>query len=495
MDDHATPHEFSRIRRLLWPVHRFELKKIVPMLFIFFFLTFDYNILRVMKDTLVVTAKHSGAEVIPFIKVWVMFPTSVALTYLFIRLSNRFSKERVFYLMLSLFLGYFFVFTFLIYPARDTFHPHASADHLQSILPAGLKGFVAMYRYWTFTIFYVMSELWSNIIVALVFWGFANQSTTIDQAKRFYGLFGIGINFSGIAAGLISIFATELFVPHVGLTAEEAWGKTMTLLISLVLIAGVATMIAFRYLHKAVVKDPRLDGITANAAPQDTTEKKKFSMRENFRTLSTSKYILCLALIVIAYNCVINLTEVLWKQEVREFCPDPRDYNTYMNKITTLIGMFATVVSLVISGNLIRKFGWTFTAMITPVILFITSIGFFGFFFLKGNTQLILDIFGATPLAIAVFFGSAQNCLSRAAKYTVFDSTKEMAYVPLSHDLKLKAKAAIDGVFYRFGKSSGSVIYQALLIALSTITACVPYVAICLFAIISAMDFCRTTFR
>src|SRR5437870_13487741 len=99
---------FNKWQTLLWPVHRHELKKLVPMLLIFFLLTFDYNILRCMKDTLVVTAENSGAEVIPFIKVWAMFPMSVVMTYIFIRLSNRYSREKVFYTMFSMFLLYYF---------------------------------------------------------------------------------------------------------------------------------------------------------------------------------------------------------------------------------------------------------------------------------------------------------------------------------------------------------------------------------------------------
>ena len=77
--------KFSRWRNALWPVHRFELKKLLPMLLIFFLISFDYNVLRIVKDTLVITAKSSGAEVIPFIKVWVMFPGAILMTFLFTR--------------------------------------------------------------------------------------------------------------------------------------------------------------------------------------------------------------------------------------------------------------------------------------------------------------------------------------------------------------------------------------------------------------------------
>ncbi len=92
-----------------------------------------------MKDSLVVTAKSSGAEVIPFIKVWVMLPTAVLLTYLFTRLLNRFSQEIVFYTMISIFLSFYALFAFVLYPNREALHPHELADSLEAMLPLVLK--------------------------------------------------------------------------------------------------------------------------------------------------------------------------------------------------------------------------------------------------------------------------------------------------------------------------------------------------------------------
>ena len=43
----------------------------------FFFILFNYTILRDTKDVLMVTAKKSGAEVIPFIKTYVNLPVSI----------------------------------------------------------------------------------------------------------------------------------------------------------------------------------------------------------------------------------------------------------------------------------------------------------------------------------------------------------------------------------------------------------------------------------
>jgi ATP:ADP antiporter, AAA family len=89
----------------------------------------------------------------------------------------------------------------------------------------------------------------------------------------------------------------------------------------------------------------------------------------------------------------------------------------------------------------------------------------------------MLSLLGTTPLVIAVFFGSAQNCLSKAAKYSVFDATKEMAFIPLPHEIKLKGKAAIDGIGSRLGKSGGSLIHGGLLMIFHTLSSSSPYVA------------------
>src|SRR5260221_14387684 len=118
---------------------------------------------------------------------------------------------------------------------------------------------------------------------------------------------------------------------------------------------------------------------------------------------------------------------------------------------------------------MIKRFGWTKTALATPLLMMIFCLLFFGVLVFQDNLSgYFLAIVGMSPLAIAVFFGSIQNCMSKACKSSLFDSTKEMAYIPLSHESKLKGKTAIDGVGARFGKSGGSLIHQGLLMIFAT---------------------------
>src|SRR5579872_5761226 len=126
---------FGKWRSYFWPIHRAELKKFLPMFFIFFLIAFNYNVLRSYKDAIVITASHSGAETLPFIKLWAVLPSAILFTLLFTRLSNRFSREKVFYITISIFIVFFFLFAFVLYPAQDLLHPNILADKLQQYLP------------------------------------------------------------------------------------------------------------------------------------------------------------------------------------------------------------------------------------------------------------------------------------------------------------------------------------------------------------------------
>ncbi len=465
--------QFGKFRAFFWPIHRHEVKKILPMMLMLFLICFNYSILRNLKDAVVVTAKSSGAEVIPFIKVWVLLPMAILLTFIFTRLSNRYSQERVFYLMISSFLVFFGLFAFVFYPLRDILHPHEWADYLESILPAGFKGLIAMFRNWTFTIFYVICELWGSIILTVLFWGFANEVTKMAEARRFYSMLGVVASLAAIIEGIAAN----------SLADDKSWDQTLVILVTTIIICGCLTMAVFRWMNKYVLNDPSFNAL--HQAKKEMKAKQKLSMRESFYYLYNSKYLICIAILVVSYNLVINLVEIVWKDQLSQLYSSPLEYNRYMNSMTTAVGIIATLTSLFMS-QLIDKFGWTCTALITPFVMLLTSFGFFAFMLFRQDlVEPVYILTGTTPLVIAVFFGAAQVCMSKACKYSVFDATKEMAFIPLGHECKLKGKAAIDGVGSRLGKSGGSLIHQGLLMIFATVSMSAPYVAVILMLVIA----------
>lgn len=57
--------------------------------------------------------------------------------------------------------------------------------------------------------FYCVSELWGDIVLSLLFWGLANDTTTLRDAPLLYPLFGVGANVAQTLAGrMLSVFSS-----------------------------------------------------------------------------------------------------------------------------------------------------------------------------------------------------------------------------------------------------------------------------------------------
>lgn len=471
-----TQNEFGKLRMFFWPVHSYELKKLLPMFLMFFCISFNYTILRDTKDTLIVTS--SGAETIPFLKVWGVVPSAVVFMLIYAKLSNTLSKSALFYVTITPFLAFFGLFALVLYPNKELLHPTELADSLQATLPLGFSGLIGCLRNWTYSVFYILAELWGSAVLSLMFWGFANDIMRVTEAKRFYNLLGLGANVALLASGTAIIHFSDI---RKHLPADvDAWQISLNFLMGMVVLAGIAIIGIYWWMQKNVLTDPTFYD------PSDVKKKKekpKMSITESFKYLLSSKYILCIAILVIAYGISINLVEVTWKNQLKLQYPNPNDYSAFMGGFSRWTGL-VTICMMFVGGYIIRTKGWGFAAAITPVVLLLTGIAFFTFVLFRENLSTYIAALGTTPLFLAVVIGMIQNIMSKSSKYSLFDPTKEMAYIPLDQESKVKGKAAIDVVGARLGKSGGSLIQQGLLVAFGTISAITPYVAIATIAVI-----------
>ena len=118
---------------------------------------------------------------------------------------------------------------------------------------------------------------------------------------------------------------------------------------------------------------------------------------------------------------------------------------------------------MIIGSNILRNVKWLVAALLTPLMLGVTGIIFF-------ISVIFSDMIDFNPLYVAVIIGAAQNILSKSTKYSLFDSTKEMAYIPLPLELKTKGKAAVEVIGLKFGKSLGAFIQSTIFMSIPTAT-------------------------
>lgn len=435
-----------------------------------------YSILRNLKDTILLTANASGAEVIPFIKVWGILPGAIATTWLYTKLRSRFSREKVFYLILGGFLSYFLIFAFLIFPWSEQLHLTRLGAWLHIHLPDGFSGLIAMLCNWTCTLNYIISEMWAVLVLTVLFWGFANDITPLPQAKRCYGLFNLGSNIAPILGGFVAQLLVGQILNDHSLIDLSNWQYSLRKLTVMITGFGLCAMGLFYYIHRKVLPfEPHATDSHAESVKK--SNKNRLSLRDCIRYISKSRYLTCIALIVLGYSIAINFTDILWKAQLKKHFTNPSSMFAHMNQVTIGIGCFATMGGLFFS-IMVRRFGWTFVALLTPTIMMIMGIGFFSFlFFEHALTGFALTLFGTTPLIMTVYLGSVQNCLSKAGKYSVFDASKELAFLALDSESRLRGKAAIDGIGSGVGKSGASLTYQAMIVATGSVTLCAPYIA------------------
>ena len=119
-------------------------------------MAFANSILDALKDTLVVTA-FGGAEQIPYLTVYAVLPMSLLFVSMFTKLSEKWGREKLFYAAIGTFISFFIMFTIVLYPMRSVLHPVDFSVQLLKWLPNGLRGGIAVFTNWTYSLFYVFS--------------------------------------------------------------------------------------------------------------------------------------------------------------------------------------------------------------------------------------------------------------------------------------------------------------------------------------------------
>jgi AAA family ATP:ADP antiporter len=403
-----------------------------------------YSVMRGVKDTLVVA--NMGAEIISSIKLLGVLPSAILAMLIYTKMVDKFTRLQIYYILNTFFAGFFLLFNYLLYPNAASFH----YDLSEWIAAAPqLKYPLLMIANWSYSLFYILAELWGTLMLSLMFWQFANQINSVDEAKVNYPLYGLIAQLGLVAAGELTRYFTSM-----GLAYET----TLEYITISVIASVIVLCLAIWYISNFVVEKDIINGAAAKKK-----KKVKMGFGESLMYIFSNRYILLIATLVVCYGISINLVEGVWKKALQLRFPAKNDYNAYMGALQTWTGIFSAVAMLSAS-YLLNKLSWRTAALLTPIMILVTGAGFFIFFIMRDNLEaLSAEMFGLGTIAVATILGLAQNVISKATKYSFFDPTKEMTYIPLSEELKAKGKAAADVIGGRLGKSGGALVQMTML--------------------------------
>jgi ADP/ATP carrier protein family len=443
----------SNFRHAFCPVRSGELLKFLPMAMLMFTILLNQNILRGIKDSLVMTLV--GPEVISFIKLWCELPAGIIFVLIYTKICNHITTESAFRWIVCTFLCFFSVFAFVIFPNASVFHPDPVVVQQIIMEYPHAKWFVVIWSKWSFILFYVMGELWPIIVFSLLFWQLANKITTTNEAQRFYTFFGLFGQTNLLFSGYVIVYfasGSHIF-NNLFLSVNDKTEVMLKSLMIIVMISGAVLLAIHMFITERVMSDSKY-----YTPKPDATDVLKLSVRESMKLIISSKYLCWICLLMISYGTTINLIEGMWMSKARELYSTPESFIAYMGNVLFATGICTLLISLCGSA-IIRRYGWYIAAIITPMTITLFGGIFFMFVIFQDKIEIVFDyIPGITALSTIVFIGALQNVFGKGSKYSMFDATKEMAYIPLNDEIKTKGKAAVDVIGSKIGKSSGAAL-------------------------------------
>lgn len=206
-----------------------------------------------------------------------------------------------------------------------------------------------------------MAELWGSVVASLLFWGLANEVTTVEEAKKYYPLFGLGANVALIFSGQYVKFVSNMrakLAPGV-----DAWAVSLNYLMGAVAASGGVLLLAHKHIQDKIISKQK----SGEKNKLNLKKKAKMTLKESAKFLTSSPYIRDLAILVISYGMCINIVEVSWKAKLKQAFPDPNSYSAFMGNFSSATGL-VTLVMMLLGRTIFQKFGWRVAALVTPTV-------------------------------------------------------------------------------------------------------------------------------
>lgn len=290
---------------------------------------------------------------------------------------------------------------------------------ISSLAVAGiLVGFWALYQFpytWVPVVFYVTSSIVYAMMVSQ-FWSLANHVFDARQARRLFGVVGAGALLGGIAGGQLARLASSLF------------GTSSTLLIAAGVLVGVALLMTALRKYHAETETREYE------AKLDKLDR----ARGGLGTVLQSPLLKAIAVLTILTVMVSQIVDLQFNWAVEQTVTGLDQQTAFFGNFFSIMGIAALLFQLVFTARIHRILGVMFAVRVLPVTMAL------------GTGALI---FSAGMLPAALIGAALLLKLSESGlRYSLDQATRELLFLPVPSQARLKAKAFIDVFLQRGAK-------------------------------------------
>ena len=320
------------------------------------------------------------------------------------------------------------------YRFAERFRIHQLIAYTSLGVAALLVGFWGLYQFpwtWVPVVFYVGSSIIYAMMVSQ-FWSLANHVFDARQAKRLFGLVGAGALLGGIAGGQLARVASGLF------------GTSSTLLIA----AGVLVVVA------VLMSSTRKYQPEAEKVGTGTKLDKLDRARGGLGTVLQSRLLQAIALLTVLTVMVSQIIDLQFNWAVEQTITGLDQRTAFYGNFFSVMGIAALIFQLVFTSRIHRLLGVVFAVRVLPVTM-------------AFGTGALLFSAGFMPtglIAAALLLKLSESGL----RYSLDQATRELLYLPVPSQARIKAKAFIDVFLQRGAKGLAALLLVPVTIGVMT---------------------------
>lgn len=360
-------------------LRRLQLRSAALFANIFLIILAYYQVKPASRSLLI---EFGGAQWFPYAWIYSAF-TLIALIGFYHHLVARYSRAAIVFSSLLLFAGLLIVFRSFL-------------DQNSTVAAIA---------------FYILVDIFSVVLVEQ-FWSLTNSISNTAEGRRTYWFVSTGGLVGGVVGGKIA----SLIIAHTALTTPDllyVCSGILCLTFCLNVLMWRANM------YEEVALDP--------AAPAPSTD---------WRALFANRYLLLIAALLCLSQLAQPIIEYQFIESVERANLSLDEKTGYFGNFFFIMGLISIGVNLLLTPLIHRHLGIFAGLMVQPLLISISSFGFF-----LHSTLQIAEVMKITD---------------RGLSYSINRASKELLYIPVDPVQTYQAKAWIDMLGYRLFKVLGS---------------------------------------
>ena len=282
---------------------------------------------------------------------------------------------------------------------------------------------------WVPLVFWVWANIFAIVLVTQ-FWILVSDVFNPREAKRLIGFIGSGAQLGAILGGLMA----------------GSLGKTKASDFLLLIAAGLLSIGIFIVLFIFSKRKKDETEREVEKRVRDSEKQARSGFRDAWETVKQSRYLKFLAGIMMITIVVSTLIDFQFNKIVDFRVKGGANLTSFFGYFNAGTMAVAFLLQLLLTSNIIKRFGISLTLLFYPLVL----------------------LFGSAGIGIWVFASLIPPVLIKASDkslaYSLNQSVRELLYIPISVAQKYKSKIFIDMFVNRFAKGVGAVIIVIVLL-------------------------------